>query len=156
MSDKEACSRIKQRSVIKFLVAEGCKAVEIHRRMSIVYVATQPHVSLKTSTKNETHWINIKNKRKKDMKNKRKGHQSIGVILHHDNGRPHTAVQTVQTINHLGWELLPHPLYSPDRAFSYFHAFGPLKEFTRGTKIESEDEVKSCERLAETSVKRFL
>ena len=40
MSDKEACSRIKQRSVIKFLVAEGCKAVEIHRRMSIVYVAT--------------------------------------------------------------------------------------------------------------------
>ena len=33
---KKACSRIKERSVIKFLVAEECKAVEIYRRMSIV------------------------------------------------------------------------------------------------------------------------
>ena len=37
MLDDEACSKIEKRSVIKFLVAEGCKAVEIHRRMSIVY-----------------------------------------------------------------------------------------------------------------------
>ena len=29
MSDKKSCSRIEERSVIKFLVAEGCKAVEI-------------------------------------------------------------------------------------------------------------------------------
>jgi len=34
---KDACSRIVQRSVINLLVAEGCKAVEIRRRMSIVY-----------------------------------------------------------------------------------------------------------------------
>ena len=40
MGDKEACSRIEQRSVIKFSIAEGCKAVEIHRRMSTVYGAT--------------------------------------------------------------------------------------------------------------------
>ena len=40
MADKETCSRIEQLSVIKFLVAEGCKAVEIHRRMSTVYGAT--------------------------------------------------------------------------------------------------------------------
>ena len=40
MSDKEASSRIEQRSVIKFLAAEGCKAVEIHSRMSTVYGAT--------------------------------------------------------------------------------------------------------------------
>ena len=36
MSDKEACTKIEKRSVIKFLVAEGCKAVEIHWRMSTV------------------------------------------------------------------------------------------------------------------------
>ena len=44
MSDKEACSRIEQRLVIKILVAEGCKPVEIHKRMStVVYMV--PHVS---------------------------------------------------------------------------------------------------------------
>ena len=93
--------------------------------------------------KEQTHEININNKRKQGIKNKRKGHQSKGVILHHDNARPHTAAQTVQTINNLGWELLPHPSYSPDLAPSDFHLFGPLKEFTRGTKFESDVEVKS-------------
>ena len=33
MSDKKACSWIEKRSVIKFLVAEECKAVEIGWRM---------------------------------------------------------------------------------------------------------------------------
>ena len=37
MAAQEACSRIEQRSVITFLVAEGCRPVEIHRRMSTVY-----------------------------------------------------------------------------------------------------------------------
>ena len=80
---------------------------------------------------------------KKDLKSKRRGHQSKGVILHHDNARPHTAAQTVQTINNLGWELLPHPPYNPDVAPSDFHLFGPFKEFMRGAKFENEDEVKS-------------
>ncbi|BFZ25935.1 hypothetical protein BsWGS_28974 [Bradybaena similaris] len=40
MAGQEACSRIEQRSVIKFLVAEECKPVEIHRIMSTVYGAT--------------------------------------------------------------------------------------------------------------------
>ena len=88
------------------------------------------------------HGINIKNKRKKGIQNKRRGHQSKGVILHHDNARPHTAAQTVQTINDLGWELLPRPPYSPDLAPSDFHLLGPLKGFRRGSKFESDDEVK--------------
>ena len=85
--------------------------------------------------KEQTHEININNKRK--------GHLSKGVILHHDNARPHTAAQTVQTINNLGWQLLLHTFYSPYLAPSHFHLFGPLKEFTRGTNFESDDEVKS-------------
>ena len=82
---------------------------------------------------------------KKDIKNKHRGHQSIEVILHHDNARPHTAAQTVRTINNLGWKLLPHPPYSPGLASSDFHLFGPVKEFTRDTKFESDDKVKSVE-----------
>ena len=41
MSDKKAGSRIEEQTVIKFLVAEGCKAVKIHWRMSGVY--TRPN-----------------------------------------------------------------------------------------------------------------
>jgi len=37
MADLESCSRIEQRSVIKFLVEEQCKPSEIFRRMSAVY-----------------------------------------------------------------------------------------------------------------------
>ena len=139
MSDKEACSWYEQRSVIKFLVAEGCKAVEIYRRMSTVYGST---CFLKNEHKEKTQGTNIKKKRKKDIKNKRRGHQSKRVNLHHDNARPHKPAQIVQNINNLGWELLPHPPYSPDLAPSDFHQFGPLKEFTRDTKFKSDDEVK--------------
>ena len=97
----------------------------------------------KDKHKKQTQWTNTKNKRKKDIKNKRSGQLSKGVILHYDNARPHTSAQTMQTTNNLGWELLPHLPYSPDLAPSDFHWFGPLKEFTRGTKFKSDDKVKS-------------
>ena len=42
-----------------------------------------------------------------------------------------------------GWELFPHPSYSPDLAPSDSHLIGLLKEFTRDTEFENVDEVKS-------------
>ena len=143
MSHNKACSRIKKRSVIKFLVAERCKAVEIYENVNCVCKAQSPKFYILRRFVDSANYCKLLKQVKKDMKNKRRGHQSKGVILHHDNARPHTATQTVQTINNLGWELLPHPSYSPDLAPSDFHLFGPLKEFTRDTKFESEDEVKN-------------
>jgi histone-lysine N-methyltransferase SETMAR len=49
-----------------------------------------------------------------------------GVLLHHDNARPHTARATQERIQELQWELLEHLPYSPHLASSDFHLFGPL------------------------------
>ena len=106
--------------------------MEIYGKMSTVYRAT---CFIKNKHEEQTQGTN--------KKNKRRGHKLKGVILHRDNARPHPTVQTVQTINNLGWKLLPHPPWSPDLAPSDFHLFGALKEFMRGTKFESDNEVKS-------------
>jgi histone-lysine N-methyltransferase SETMAR len=72
------------------------------------------------------------------IKNKRPGLLTRGVILLHDNARPHTAHLTVETINNLGFELLPHPPYSPDLAPSDYHLFGPMKKTLGGQKFASD------------------
>ncbi|BFZ13665.1 hypothetical protein BsWGS_16704 [Bradybaena similaris] len=56
----------------------------------------------KGGTVNSANYCELLRQVKKDIKNKRRGHQSEGVILHHDKARPHTAARTVQTINKLG------------------------------------------------------
>jgi histone-lysine N-methyltransferase SETMAR len=50
-----------------------------------------------------------------------------GVLLQHDNARPHTARATQERIQELQWGLLEHPPYSPDLAPSDFHLSDPLK-----------------------------
>lgn len=45
------------------------------------------------------------------------------VILLHDNAPSHTAKPVKDTLKSLGWEVLPHPPYSPDLAPSDYHLF---------------------------------
>ncbi|KAJ4426959.1 hypothetical protein ANN_26758 [Periplaneta americana] len=52
-----------------------------------------------------------------------------GVVLLHDNARPHTARRTAAVLTEFGWELFDHPPYSPDLAPSDFHVFLHLKKF---------------------------
>ena len=66
------------------------------------------------------------------------------IILHHHNARLHTANVTTAAIAAKGWTVLPHPAYSPDIAPSYFHMFGPLKDYLRGQRFEDDDAVKSA------------
>ena len=68
------------------------------------------------------------------------------MILHHDNARPHTAHATTDEITAKGWTVLPHPPYSPDLAPSDFYRFGPLKDFLRGQRFDSDEAVKTAVR----------
>ncbi|GFX99610.1 histone-lysine N-methyltransferase SETMAR [Trichonephila clavipes] len=46
-----------------------------------------------------------------------------GVVFHQDNVTPHMSVVTHQKLWELDWEVLMHPLYSPDMAPSDYHLF---------------------------------
>ena len=50
------------------------------------------------------------------------------LILLHDNAHQHSANLTKITIHELGWEVISHPLYSPDLAPSDFHLFRSLSK----------------------------
>jgi len=86
----------------------------------------------------------LKNHLSPAVKSKRRGLLSTGVLLQHDNARPHTARSTVVTIQDLSFECLPPPPYSPDLTPSDFHIFGPLKEAMGGKCFRSDKEVQQA------------
>lgn len=83
-------------------------------------------------------------KLKPAIRSKRRGLLSKGVVLLHDNARPHTAAHTAETLQKLNFEVLDHPPYSPDLAPSDFHLFGPLKEAIRGRRFSSDEPLKEA------------
>ena len=81
---------------------------------------------------------------KPEIRSKHQGQLSKGIVLLHDNARPHTAAHTVETLQKLNFEVLAHPPYSPDLAPSDCHLFGPLKEALRGRRFTSDQELKEA------------
>uniref|UniRef100_A0A914QL02 Transposase n=1 Tax=Panagrolaimus davidi TaxID=227884 RepID=A0A914QL02_9BILA len=73
----------------------------------------------------------------------KRGHERRVDFLQ-DNARPHTAVDTQRKIAALGWNLLPHPPYSPCLSPSDFQAFLSLSNWLRGKTFTNDDEVKQC------------
>ncbi|GFT40343.1 mariner Mos1 transposase [Trichonephila clavipes] len=66
-------------------------------------------------------------KLRRALQNNRHDMLSKGVLLLHDNARPHTSRTTRKLIESLGWVALGHAPYSPDLAPSDFHLFRYLK-----------------------------
>ena len=65
-----------------------------------------------------------------------------GVVFLQDNARPHVAKKTRETIFELGWEILPHPPYSPDISPSDYHLFLSLDNYMRDRHFKNKEEVK--------------
>uniref|UniRef100_A0A0K0DS35 HTH_48 domain-containing protein n=1 Tax=Strongyloides stercoralis TaxID=6248 RepID=A0A0K0DS35_STRER len=52
-------------------------------------------------------------------------------LLLHDNARPHVSQMTLQKLNALEYETLPHPPYSPDLSPTDYHFFKHLNNFLK-------------------------
>ncbi|GBN64886.1 hypothetical protein AVEN_7506-1 [Araneus ventricosus] len=68
---------------------------------------------------------------------------SQGILLLHDNARPHSAGVTQNLIQQFGWEQFDHRPYSPDRAPSDCHLFLNLKRDFGGRSFDSDDDSKT-------------
>jgi histone-lysine N-methyltransferase SETMAR len=66
-----------------------------------------------------------------------------GVLLLHDNARPHTAVRTREQLQRLGWEVLPHPAYSPDISPCDYYLFLSLTNFLANKNFSDEEGLKN-------------
>ena len=65
------------------------------------------------------------------------------IIFHHDNARPHVAIPVTNYLEHSGWEVLPHPPYSPDLASPDYHLFRPMQNALTGIRFISEQGIKN-------------
>jgi len=104
-------------------------------------VILEHYVPKGNTVNNATYADLLKNHLPPTIKPKRRGRLSTGVVLQHDNARPHTARSTVATIQDLYFECLPHLPYTPDLAPVDLHVFGPLKEAMGGKSFRSNEEV---------------
>ena len=75
-------------------------------------------------------------KLRRAIQNKRRGKLSSKVLFFHDNARPHTASRTWELLDHFGWEVFDHPLYSPDLAPSDYHLFSNMKTWLAAQRFD--------------------
>jgi [histone H3]-lysine36 N-dimethyltransferase SETMAR len=69
------------------------------------------------------------------------------IILQHDNAKSHTAKLIKVKFQELGWEVLPHPPYSPDLALSDYHLFRDLQVTLESVHFNDEEDKKATNYL---------
>jgi histone-lysine N-methyltransferase SETMAR len=101
------------------------------------------HLKLKKKgyTTTGAYYASLLTKLRENIKLKRRGMLSNGVLLQHDNASSHTCVATTSKAVELAFQILPHPPYSPDLAPSDYHLFKNLKQQLRGTHFKDDESV---------------
>ena len=76
-----------------------------------------------------------------EIAGKRRGKLTRVVLLLQDNAPAHTSQVAMTAATEFGFEILPHPQYSPDMALSDLYLFPKLKFHLRGTQYGSNEGV---------------
>ena len=95
----------------------------------------------KRSTITGVYYANLLDQLRTAIHEKRRGKLSKGVLLQQDNARVHTCKVAMDAVERNGYELIPHPAYSPDLAPSNFFLFPNLKKDICGLHFRSDEEV---------------
>ena len=101
----------------QFLYGKSCTVFWDRKR--VLLVEFLPH----NETINAAVYCETLNNLCHSIYNKRSGKLSKGIILLHDNARPHEAKQIKDLITSFQLETLDHSPYSPDLAPSDYHLF---------------------------------
>ena len=78
---------------------------------------------------------------RQEIARKRRGKLTLGILLLQDNVPAHTLQVAMTAATECGFEVLPHPPYSPDVTPSDFCLFPKLKSNLRGTQFGSNEGV---------------
>ena len=95
----------------------------------------------KRGTITGVYYANLLDQLRTAIHEKRRGKLSKGVLLQQDNARVHTCKVAMDAVERNGYELIPHPTYSPDLAPSAFFLFPNLKKDIRGLYFRLDEEV---------------
>ncbi|KAK6735758.1 hypothetical protein RB195_018786 [Necator americanus] len=63
------------------------------------------------------------------------------IVFHHDNARPHVERRAIESIANKGWDLLPHPPYSPTVAPTDYHVRHSLKNWQTNKVYDDFDDL---------------
>ena len=95
----------------------------------------------KKSTITDAYYANLLDQLRTAIREKCQGKLSKGILLQQDNARVHTCKIAMDAVERNGYELIPHPAYSPDLAPSDYFLFPNMKKDIRGRHFRSNEEV---------------
>jgi transposase len=78
---------------------------------------------------------------RRSIQNLRRGMLTYGIVIFHDNARPHRALRTRTLLERFAWELFDHPPYSTDLAPSDSHLFTYFKNGLGSQSFSNSEEL---------------